>query len=72
LCFAQCSHLLFSIISTSYLQNRIYYSKPFEYTPYRYLTVMIVYPIGVFVNRLITGKTNKKYVKDNVDNVITL
>jgi len=33
---------------------------------------MIVYPIGVFVNRLITEKTNKKYTKDNVDNVITL
>jgi len=33
---------------------------------------MILYPIGVFVNRLITEKTNKKYTKDNVDNVITL
>ena len=33
---------------------------------------MIVYPIEVFVNRLITEKTNKKYAQDNVDIVITL
>uniref|UniRef100_UPI00266D91F1 hypothetical protein n=1 Tax=Ruminococcus bromii TaxID=40518 RepID=UPI00266D91F1 len=46
--------------------------RPRKTAPYRYLTVMIVYPIRVFVNRLITEKTNKKYSQDNVDIVITL